>query len=212
MCAAVVTLNVTRAANAASVFVPHVWKNDWARLSLKRVGPAALVAARQAAEQIAASRTQERQLIMDRIRAHEELEARASREYKRTDATYVTVRRKLAAEWEEALHALQRHRDELGRFDAQCPHLPTAEQERELSTLGQNVRAIWHHPRASMILKKQIARTLIEEIIANLEKPRNEIVLTIHWKGGHHTVLRQPTHWKRQSGSGTDLKRIVGTL
>ena len=62
-----------------------------------------------------------------------------------------------------------------------------------------------------MVLKKQIVRTLIEEIVADLEKPQNDIVLTIHWTGGHHTVLREPTHWKKQRGARKDVKRIIGT-
>lgn len=183
-----------------------------AEVILEAICPAAIAAARQAAEHLATNREQERQLIVDRIESHQETETRAAREYKKTDATYATVRQKLAREWEETLLALQRQQEELNRFDSECPPAPTAEQQRELDALQQDVRNIWHHPKASMVLKKQIVRTLIEEIVADLEKPQNDIVLTIHWTGGHHTVLREPTHWKKQRGESKDLKRIVGTL
>jgi DNA invertase Pin-like site-specific DNA recombinase len=183
-----------------------------AEIILEAICPAAIAAAREAAEQLAANREQERQLIVDRIEAHRETEMRAAREYKKTDATYATVRQKLSREWEEALLALQRQQEELNRFDSQRPQAPTAEQQRELDKLKRDVRTIWHHPKASMVLKKQIVRTLVEEIVADLEKPQNDIVLTIHWAGGHHTVLREPTHWKKQPGARKDLKRIIGTL
>jgi hypothetical protein len=86
------------------------------------------------------------------------------------------------------------------RFDQWHPPRLTGEQQAELSRLADDVKRIWHHPSASMILKKQIVRTLIVEIVVDLEKPKNEVVLIIHWAGGHHTELRAPTHWrKRQS-------------
>jgi len=179
---------------------------------LEAISPAAITAAKRAAEQLVDNREQERQLILDRLEAHRELEARAAREYKKTDATYTTVRQKLAREWEDALLALQRQQDELGRFESQRHQSPTTEQQCELDALQQDVRTIWHHPKASMVLKKQIVRTLVEEIIVDLEKPQNDILLTIHWAGGHHTELREPTHWKKQRGGDKDLKRIVGTL
>lgn len=179
---------------------------------LEAIRPAAIVAARQAIEQLAANRQQERQLIVDRIDAHKETEARAAREYKKTDATYATVRQKLAQEWEVALLALRNQQEELSRFDSDRPVAPTMEQQRELVLLQRDVRAMWDNPNASMTLKKQIIRTLIEEIVVDLEKPKNDVVLTIHWAGGHHTELREPTHWKKQRRANKDLKRIVGTL
>lgn len=179
---------------------------------LKAIRPAAIVAARQAEDQLAANRQQERQLIADRLDAHKETEARAAREYKKTDATYATVRQKLVQEWEAALLALRNQQEELSRFDSHRSASPTREQQRELELLQRDVRVLWNHPNASMILKKQIIRALIEEIVVNLEKPQNDVVLTIHWAGGHHTELREPTHWKKQRRGNNDLRRIVGTL
>ena len=63
-----------------------------------------------------------------------------------------------------------------------------------------------------MVLKKQIVRTLIEEIVVDVEKPQNDIVLVIHWAGGHHTELREPTHWRKRRGKSVDLKKIIATL
>ena len=118
------------------------------------------------------------------------------REYKKTDATYTTVRRKLAQEWEEALLlCLRNQQEELARFDARCPRVPTPEQQRQLKGLAKDVWRIWNHPKGNSALRKQIIRTLIEKIIVDLEKPQNDVVLTIHRAGGHHTLLREPTHW-----------------
>jgi len=181
-------------------------------LILEAISPAAIAAAQQAAGLLALQRDQQRQLILDRLEACREAETRAAREYKKTDATYTTVRRKLAREWEEALSCLQNQQEELARFDGRCPQVPTPEQQRQLKGLAKDVRRIWNHPKTSTVLKKQIIRTLIEEIIVDLEKPQNDVVLTIHWAGGHHTTLREPTHWKKRRGNCHDVKRIIGML
>ncbi len=183
-----------------------------AELILEVASPAAATAAIKAAERLAAIHDQQRQLIVDRCEACRELESRAAREYKKTDATYTTVRQRLAQEWEETLLAVQNEEEQLARFDRQRQGLPTAEQRQELDRLGENLGRIWNHSQASMILKKQIVRTLIEEIVVDLEKPQSEIVLMIHWAGGHHTELRASTHWRRRRGKTTDLKRIVRLL
>ena len=171
-----------------------------------------MIAAQQAAERLTLLRDQERQLIVDRLAATREAEARAAREYKKTDATYTTVRKRLAQEWEEVLLAVRTEEEQLKRFDHDHASLPTAAQLKLLNDLGQNVRRIWKHPQASMVLKKQIVRTLIEEIVVDLEKPTNEVVLIIHWAGGHHTELRAPTHRKKRRTITDDPKLIVRTL
>jgi hypothetical protein len=140
------------------------------------------------------------------------LQTRAAREYKKTDATYPTVRQRLAHEWEEALLAVQNEEEQLIRFDRQRHGVPTAEQQQELNHLGEDLCRIWHHPKASMVLKKQIVRTLIEEIVVDLEMPQSEVVLMIHWMGGQHTELRTSTHWRRRHGNTSDVKTIVRSL
>ena len=181
-------------------------------LILEVISPAGVAAAEQAAEQIADLYDQQRQLVIDRLEACREVEARAAREYKKTDATYTSVRQRLANEWEEAILAVQKEQDQLARFDQQRLGMPTADQQQELERLGDDVQRIWNHPKASMVLKKQIVRTLIEEIIVDLEKPQNEIVLTIHWAGGHHTELRTATHWKKRRGKAGDLIALMRVL
>jgi len=181
-------------------------------LILEVVSPAGVAAATRAAERLAALHDQERQLIMDRLNATREVEARAAREYKKTDATYTTVRRRLAQEWEEGILAVQKIEEQLARFDQQRQPVPTSEQQQELDLLGKNLHRVWNHSKANMILKKQIVRTLIDEIVVDLEKPQNEVVLMIHWAGGHHTELRAATNWRRRQHKTDDLTTIVQTL
>jgi hypothetical protein len=43
-----------------------------------------------------------------------------------------------------------------------------------------------------MRLKKRIVRTLIEEIIVDVDSTAGEVIVIIHWKGEVHTELRLP--------------------
>jgi hypothetical protein len=176
------------------------------------VRPAAIAAAVQATERLAADHEQRRQLIVDRLAACHEAEARAAREYKSTDATYGAVRQRLASEWEQAIATVQAEQARLAAFDRDVPVLPTPEQRKQLDQLGQDVHRVWFHPDVSMVFKKQIVRTLIEEIVVDLDEDRDELQLWIHWVGGHHTELREPRYRRKVRRKNEDVKHIVEAL
>jgi hypothetical protein len=50
-------------------------------------------------------------------------------------------------------------------------------------------------------LKKRIVRTVVHEVIADIDHDACEIVLLIHWAGGVHTELRLPRRRKGQRNS-----------
>jgi hypothetical protein len=43
-----------------------------------------------------------------------------------------------------------------------------------------------------MRLKKRIVRTLIQEIVVDVDAEAGELILIVHWKGGVHTEMRIP--------------------
>lgn len=176
------------------------------------VRPAAIAAAVQATERLAADYAQRRQLIVDRLAACREAEARAAREYKSTDSTYGAVRQRLASEWEQSLATVQAEQARLAAFDREVPVLPTPEQRKQLDHLAEDVHRIWCHPEVSMVFKKQIVRTLIEEIVVDLDEERDELELCIHWAGGHHTELREPRYRRKVRRKNEDVKQVIEAL
>ena len=90
--------------------------------------------------------------------------------------------------------------------------LPTAEQQRELDQLGEEVARIWDHPRASMAFKKQIVQLLIEEIVVEHDRERDELICQVHWSGGHHTDLVEPRRRRRQKLVVADLAATMDVL
>jgi hypothetical protein len=179
---------------------------------LEVVGPAGLVAAKRAAEQLAAKYDQQRQLLVDRVQATQEAERRAAREYKQTDVTYTAVRQTLGAEWEAALARVDEEQSRLTLFEDQQPVLPTPAQQQQLEHLAEDVRRVWEHPRATMTLKQQLVRVLIEEIVAEVDEDRDQVVLWIQWSGGHHTELRGPRRQRRGKLPRAEQRSVVATL
>jgi hypothetical protein len=154
----------------------------------------------------------QRQLLVDRLQAAVEAEQRAAREYKHTDATYIAVRQALGAEWETALDRVAAEQSRLKEFDERQPVLPTPAQREQLARLGDDVRRVWNHPGASSSLKQQLARLLIVEIVADVDEKRDEVLLLIHWSGGHHTELRHAHNLRRGTPKAGQLKAIIDTL
>ena len=66
-----------------------------------------------------------------------------------------------------------------------------------LGVLASNLRTVWHAPTTDARLKKRIVRTLVHEVVADIDDAASEIVLIVHWVGGAHSEIRLP---KRQRG------------
>ena len=69
------------------------------------------------------------------------------------------------------------------------------------ATLAQNLKTVWAAPETDARLKKRIVRTVIHEVIADLDGKTAEIVLLIHWMGGAHTEIRLPQRRRGQRNS-----------
>jgi DNA invertase Pin-like site-specific DNA recombinase len=165
-----------------------------------------------AAERLAAEHEQRRQLMVDRLTVCREAEARAAREYKATDATYGAVRQRLASEWEQSIASVESAQLQLAVFDRDVPVLPTREQRLQLDHMNKELHRLWFHPQVSQVLKKQIVRTLIEEIVVDLDEERDELVLWVHWSGGHHTELRLPRHRRKPRRKDGNVTSIIDVL
>jgi len=181
------------------------------RLLLEVVRPAGTAAAQRAAEQLAAGRSRQRRVLADRRSAAREAEARASREYKATDETYLELRGKLAAEWDAALQKLHEAEQRLVEFDVAGPSLVTAAERKQLKQLSSDLSRVWYDERADGVLKKQIVRTLIEEIVVDMDETLDELLFWVHWSGGHHTDHRMARRSRNGCTTG-DLCSIMNTL
>jgi hypothetical protein len=83
-----------------------------------------------------------------------------------------------------------RHWSESGRLSCASPSTSTVmigsrpPPARNLRHWRVNWESVWNSPEADMRLKKRIVRTLIQEIVVDVDAEAGELILIIHWKGG----------------------------
>jgi excisionase family DNA binding protein len=56
--------------------------------------------------------------------------------------------------------------------------------------LAGNLSAAWNAPGVTMRARQQLLRTLITDIVVDVDDEARDVVLTIHWRGGQHSELR----------------------
>lgn len=56
--------------------------------------------------------------------------------------------------------------------------------------LAQDLPLVWNAAGTDARAKQRLVRLLIEEVVIDLDEPRSEAVLVVHWIGGRHTEVR----------------------
>jgi len=138
-----------------------------------------------------------RQLELEASRYAAEL---AHRQYDAVDPDNRLVAAELERRWNIALGRVQELESELGPARIPKQRLPTLD---ELQCLCADLDRVWSSPRTDRRLKKRIMRTLIEEVVADIDMDLSEVVIVIHWKGGVHTELRVPRRRRGHSAAHT---------
>jgi len=123
----------------------------------------------------------------------------AARRYEAVDPDNRLVAAELEARWNAALTRLRECQARLAeRREARGPSVP----REALLTLAVDLDAAWHAPTTDMRTKQRLVRTLIEEIVVDVDDATREVVLVIHWRGGQHSDVRV-----RKPGPGEHTKR-----
>jgi len=166
---------------------------------------AAIVAAREAAAQIDERR---RALELERQQAEYEVKL-AARRYESVDPDNRLVAAELEARWNAAIARLR-----------ECQARVTSEPEQSVSqppsvesllTLAADLQATWRAPTTTMRTKQRLVRTLIEEIVVDVDDAMREVVLIIHWRGGHHSELRvrKPDSGEHRKRASTEADSVI---
>ena len=171
---------------------------------LQVVGPGAIEAAIQAQAEAAARRDQVREALLRDLEAARYAVDRAFRQYDAIDPANRLVAAELEARWDTALSRQAEIENKIAIHDAAAN--PTQNTTSiSFATLAQDLQAVWNAPTTDARLKKRIVRTLIHEVIADIDAEAasgsGEIVLVIHWVGGVHTDLRLPRRRRGQRNS-----------
>ena len=114
---------------------------------------------------------------------------RAERRYRAVDPENRLVARGLEAEWEQRLNELEQARAALHRKSQLHPLTLSAEDYRRIQSLGSDLKRVWAAPTTTDRDKKELLRTLIEEVIVSVVREDFRAHLTLRWRGGMITEL-----------------------
>jgi len=137
---------------------------------------------------------------------------RTFRQYDATDPANRLVADELELRWNKALARVAEIEAKIAGYDAVAPSRAGA-APLAFTALAGDLRAVWTAPTTDARLKKRIVRTLIHEVIADIDAEVAEITLMVHWMGGVHTELRLPRRRKGQRNStSSDIITAVRLL
>jgi len=175
------------------------------------VGPGAVAASMAAAEQAADRRDQAREALGRDLEAARYAADRAFRQYNAADPANRLVAGELEARWNQALARVAEVESKIVAHEAASP-TPTIDPAA-LTFLGANLEMVWSAPTTDARLKKRIVRTLIQEVVADIDDDASEIVIIVHWTGGVHSEIRLPKRRRGQRNStSADIIAAVAQL
>jgi DNA invertase Pin-like site-specific DNA recombinase len=179
-----------------------------ARAFLEAVAPAGMQAALEAEENFAAEHeaaVAQWQLQVEQARYEAE---RAERRYRSVEPENRLVAGTLETDWEQRLADLAAAEAELDRQQRRCPDALTDEQRQRIHALGNDLTRAWEAPTTTDRDRKQLLRTLLEEVNVSLDKTDNRIHLILRWRGGLISEVVVPLRRSRQPTIRTDEDTI----
>jgi DNA invertase Pin-like site-specific DNA recombinase len=167
---------------------------------LQVVAPGAIAAAVAAEAEVANRRDQVRDALARDLQAARYAADRAFRQYDAIDPANRLVAAELESRWNDALTRVAEVEKKIAAHEAVNPSRSEAAPQ-SFTALANNLKGVWSAPTTDARLKKRIVRTLINEVVADIDAKAAEIVLLIHWMGGVHTELRLPRRRRGQRNS-----------
>jgi DNA invertase Pin-like site-specific DNA recombinase len=174
---------------------------------LRVVQPAAVEAAILAQREEAKRQDEVRDALDRDLEAARYAASRAQRQYDAADPENRLVADELERRWNQALERVREIEQRITQHTGTLQEEPAPTAE-EFSGLAERLEQLWQHPTTDARLKKRIVRSLIHEVIVDVEIATSEIVLVIHWKGGLHTEVRVPRRRRGQNSTHTAKETV----
>ena len=153
---------------------------------LRAVTPLAIEAAEQAEQMRIDAVTQQRRIVELELNQARYEVTLAERRYMACDPDNRNIAAQLEKNWEAALCRVQVSQARLEAVAA-----PEAVSVAcDLTGLAADLEAAWNTPGVTMRSRQRLVRALVVDIVADVDKAANEVVLVIHWHGGQHSQLR----------------------
>jgi hypothetical protein len=132
----------------------------------------------------------------------------AARRYEQVDPDNRLVAAELEVRWNAAMTRL---RDCEARLLAQPVAAPAPVDRESLLALAKDLESVWKSPDTDMRTKQRLVRTLIEEIVVDVDDANREVIFVIHWRGGSHSEVRvrKPLSGEHMMRNAPEVEQIV---
>jgi len=177
---------------------------------LRVVQPAAVEAAVMAEEQASQAADEVLAALQRDLEAARYAAGRAAKQFQAADPDNRLVADELERRWEATLQRVEEVEQRLRQHSAGTNRRVVVDAAA-WQHLAEDLERVWRDPAGDVRLKKRIVRTLIREVIADVDVAAGEIVLVLHWQGGVHTELRVPRRRRGRHGHET-AKDIVAAV
>jgi excisionase family DNA binding protein len=152
---------------------------------LRAVEPMAIEAALQAERRHMEVQVDQRRIVELELQQARYEATLAERRYAACDPDNRLIAAQLEKSWEGALQRVLACEQRLNAVaQAQSSARP------DLAGLAEDLAAAWDAPGVTMRARQQLLRTLVKDIVADVDDATREVVLTIHWRGGQHSQVR----------------------
>ncbi len=184
---------------------------------LKAVQPAGVQASLNVLDSLSEKESETcRQVRLAIEKARYETE-RARRQYDVVEPENRLVTEELERRWNAALTQQKNLEDRLVELEAAEQIEISPEDRQRLMEMGRDLESVWSHPEAPVEIKKRILRTVLDEIVIDIDNESRQVILQLHWKGGVHTSLkvrknRSGEHGRTTSREAVDLIRELAQM
>lgn len=151
------------------------------------LSPLGIRASLAALDRLGSQQDERRQAMQRQLEQLEYDAVRAFEQYNEVDPRNRLVASELEQRWNVTLESLENTRESLTELDSQYQPV-SADERNALVAFGERFSGVWNHPMCPIELKKQIARSVIEEVLVD-EDPPGRLSFIVHWKGGSHTAF-----------------------
>ncbi len=152
------------------------------------LSPLGVRASLEALDRLGAQQDERREAMQRQLEQLEYEAARAFEQYNEVDSRNRLVATELERRWNGKLEQLESTRATLAEMDSRRQP-PSAEERSALTAFGERFMDAWNHPACPIEIKKQIVRSVIEEVLVD-EDPAGKLAFIVHWKGGSHTAFQ----------------------
>jgi DNA invertase Pin-like site-specific DNA recombinase len=118
--------------------------------------------------------------------------SRAERRYRAVDPENRLVARGLERDWEQQLAAVAAAEAELEQREHRRPQGLTVDERAVIQRLGKDLGRVWSAPTTTDRDRKELLRTLLAEVLVDVDRPAARVCLTLRWRGGALTELQVP--------------------